>query len=208
MTLKPASANDQVFSEQLRAMRARAGKGTQLLIDLVGRDLIPILVHGKFAPSPECAARTTNKFGLVWGINDLAFQDRTASCWPTIVLQFERSLEPYLKIELFEVPARPIMLDGTELARGEANAGHCVRLLLGRKGRSSSHTDQHFGAPTFALFKEHRIRRDVLSSKLLLERVIAVDRRCFLQSVESAVEPRFLYKSWDENDKLRPNRSS
>jgi hypothetical protein len=178
-----------------------------LLIDLVVDDLIPLLLQAGFAPSPEAAKGATNQFGLIWGSNELAFQDRAQAIWPTIVLKVDRGRDPNLFVELCEIPQEPVMLDGTHLAREEANVGHCVRALRLRKGRSDSYKDQHFGASFWSFSKEKSIRRDLGICASLLARIVAARRASFLPSVEQALEPKFLYLSWDERDALRPNRS-
>lgn len=199
--------SDRAFERHLSRLRRKAPATTRLLIDLVAAEVIPLLTRAGFSPSPEATKGALNEFGLIWGINDLAFQDRSEESWPTIVLKIDRALDPNFVVELCEIPEVPVMLDRTHLAREEANVGHCTRALRLRKGLGGSYRDQQFGATFWSVAKARLVRNDIVVCVSLLTRVVTKHRASFLRSVERALDPKTLYLMWDESDPHRPNRS-
>lgn len=99
------------------------------------------------------------------------------------------------------------MIDGTRLPREEASLAHGLRAFRLRKGLRDNYKDQEFGASFWSFSKSSVVKREVTACASLLGRVVAVPRSTFVASLEKSLGPKFLYKSWDEHDKLRPNKS-
>lgn len=200
-------SGDRPFQKQLNRLRSKAKPAARLLLDLIESEIFPLLLGAGFRPCPECEKSHKNQFGLVWGANEFAFQDRTVSSWPTIELQVERSLEPYVKVMLCEIPQEPIMLDGTHLPREEANAAHCISLHLLRKGRSSSYKDQHFGAGWWVFGSERRVKQDMQLCREMISKVVGLPRSTFVASAVQHFGAKKLFQLWGESGPLRPNKS-
>jgi hypothetical protein len=200
---------DPQVLKSIDRLRRSASDVTRHLIDCVVSTILPIPVRNGFAVSPEYLRKTKNEFGVIWGINEIPFQDRNTATWPTILVEFDRGLSPNFRVDLCTIPQRPLMLGGHALPRHEANCAHSVRLLRLRKGTSGSYWDQHFGARTLACFKKKTIDQAVATAAELLDRVVNVkDRESFLEGVVGTLRPRHIYESWNKDTPHRPNQSS
>lgn len=195
--------------EPLRKLFLKAPATTAYMLEQLQARLFPLIESHGFEIAPDYRRTTKNKFGLVWGINQVPFQDRSIASWPTIEIEIDRDLAPNFRVALCTIPQKPKMLRGDVLPRNEANVAHSTRCILLRKGRSRSYLDQHFGAAGCSILRKKRIDGELELCTSLMERILSkIDRDNFLNSTEKAIGETHVFELWNPATPHRPNHSA